>query len=68
LKPKEIEEEVEGFSVRHTECNGGKGDIFMATKVPRQCTLVLLVNVGWRRGKAFRSEEGKDEKWSKKRS
>jgi hypothetical protein len=37
-------------------------------KVPRQCPLVLLVKVGWRGGKTFGSEEGRDEKWSKKRS
>jgi hypothetical protein len=36
-------------------------------KVSRQCPLVL-VKVGWRGGKTFGSEEGRDEKWSKKRS
>jgi hypothetical protein len=30
-------------------------------KVSRQCPLVLLVKVGWRRGKAFGFEEGIDE-------
>jgi hypothetical protein len=36
--------------------------------VPRQCTLVLLIKVGWREGKMFGSEEGRDEKWSKEKS
>jgi hypothetical protein len=31
-------------------------------KVPRQCPLVLLVKVGWREGKAFGFEEGRDER------
>jgi hypothetical protein len=30
-------------------------------KVPRQCPLVLLVKVGWRGGKTFGCEEGRDE-------
>jgi hypothetical protein len=30
-------------------------------KVPRQYSLVLLVNVGWREGKTFESEEARDE-------
>jgi hypothetical protein len=29
---------------------------------------VLLVKVGWRGGKTFGSEEGRDEKWIKERS
>jgi hypothetical protein len=37
-------------------------------KVPRQCPLVLVANVGWRGGKKFGSEEGRDEKWFKERS
>jgi hypothetical protein len=37
-------------------------------KVPRQCSLVLLVKVGGIEGKAFGSGEGRDEKWSKERS
>jgi hypothetical protein len=32
------------------------------TVVPKQYPLVLLVNVGWRGGNMFGSEEGRDEK------
>jgi len=35
-------------------------------KVPRQCPLVLLVKVGWRVGKTFGCEEGRDERWRRK--
>jgi hypothetical protein len=45
--------------------NGGNRYKFMAAKVPRQCPLVFLVKVGWRRGKTFGSEGGRDYKWSK---
>jgi hypothetical protein len=41
---------------------------FTAKKVPRQCPLVLLVKVGWRRCKTFPYEEGIDERWSRERS
>jgi hypothetical protein len=41
---------------------------FTAMKVPRQCLLVLLIKVGWRGGKTFRCEEGRDERWSRERS
>jgi hypothetical protein len=41
---------------------------FTAMKVPRQCQLVLFVKVGWRRGKTFDCEEGRDESWIKKRN
>jgi hypothetical protein len=34
---------------------------FTVMTVPRQCPLVLLVKVGWRRGKTFRCEESEDE-------
>jgi hypothetical protein len=38
-------------------------------KVRRQCPLVLLVKVGWTRGKkTFGCEEDKDERWSRERS
>jgi hypothetical protein len=36
--------------------------------VPRQCTLVLLVKVGWRGDKTFGCEEAIDERLSKERS
>jgi hypothetical protein len=39
----------------------------MAMKVPRQCPLVLLVKVGWKRGKTFGFEEGLYERWSRER-
>jgi hypothetical protein len=39
----------------------------MTTKVPSQCSLVLLVKGGWRSGETFRSEEDRDEKWRKGR-
>jgi hypothetical protein len=35
-------------------------------KVSRQCPLVLLVKAGWRRGKAFCYEEGRDESGGEK--
>jgi hypothetical protein len=35
-----------GRVVRDTTFNGGNRDAFSAMKVPRQCPLVLLVNVG----------------------
>jgi hypothetical protein len=54
--------------VRDTTFSRGKRDKFTATKVPRQWPLVLLVNVGWRRGKMFGSEEGRDERWRRERS
>jgi hypothetical protein len=41
---------------------------FNTTKVPMQCPFVLLIKVGWRRGKTFGSREGRDEKWNKERS
>jgi hypothetical protein len=47
---------------------GGNTAKFTAMKVPRQCPLVLLVKLGWGGGKTFGSEEGRDKKWSKKRS
>jgi hypothetical protein len=34
--------------------------------VPRQCPLVLLLNVGWRDGKTFGCEEGRDKTWRRK--
>jgi hypothetical protein len=34
---------------------------FTAMKVLRQCPLVRLINVGWRGGKTFGCEEGRDE-------
>jgi hypothetical protein len=37
-------------------------------KVSMQCPLALLVKVGWRGGKTFDCEEGRDGKWSKERS
>jgi hypothetical protein len=46
---------------------GGRAK-FTAMKVPRQCPLVLLVKVGWRGGKTFGCEEGRDERWSRERS
>jgi hypothetical protein len=39
----------------------------MATKVPGQCPFVLLLKVGCRGCKTFRSEEGKDEKYQRNR-
>jgi hypothetical protein len=36
-------------------------------KVPRPCPLVLLVKVGWRRGKTFGCEEGTDERWNREK-
>jgi hypothetical protein len=50
--------------VRDTACDG-ETDEFMTTKVPRQYQVVLLVKVCWRRDKAFGSEKGRDEEWSK---
>jgi hypothetical protein len=46
-----------GRVVRDTTFNGGNRYKFTATKVPRQCPLVLLINVGRREGKAFGSVE-----------
>jgi hypothetical protein len=43
--------------VIHTTLKGENRDKFTGTKVPRQSPLVLLVKVGWRRGKTFGSEE-----------
>jgi hypothetical protein len=43
--------------VIHTTLKAENRDKFTGTKVPRQCPLVLLVKVGWRRGKTFGSEE-----------
>jgi hypothetical protein len=40
----------------------------MAVKVPRQCPLVLLVKVGWKRGKTFGNEEVRHENLSKERT
>jgi hypothetical protein len=40
---------------------------FTAMKVPRQCPLVFLVKEGWRGGKTFGCEEGRDERWSRER-
>jgi hypothetical protein len=36
------------------------GEEFTDMKVSRKCPLVLLVKVGWRGGKTFGSEEGRD--------
>jgi hypothetical protein len=36
-------------------------------KVTRQRPIVFLVQVNWRIGNTFESEEGRDEKWSKER-
>jgi hypothetical protein len=36
-------------------------DKFMARKVPRHCPLVLLVRVGWRKSKTFKSGEGREQ-------
>jgi hypothetical protein len=40
---------------------------FKATRVPRQCSLVLLVKVFWKGGKKFGSEQSSDEKWGKEK-
>jgi hypothetical protein len=37
-------------------------------KVPRQCLLVLMVKVGWKGGKTFGYEEGRDERLIKDKS
>jgi hypothetical protein len=42
--------------------------MFTVMKFPRQFPLVRLVKLGWRGGKSFGCEEGRDEKWSKERS
>jgi hypothetical protein len=59
LKPKrrEREERKVGWVVRDTTFNsGGENKAkFAATKVPRQCPLVLLVKVSWIGGKTFGS-------------
>jgi hypothetical protein len=39
--------------------NTGWGTKFTALEVPRQCPLVLLVNVSWRESRALGSEEDK---------
>jgi hypothetical protein len=52
LKPREKEEETAVCSVM----------------VPRLCPLVLLFKVGWKGGKTFGNEEGRDKRWSKEGS
>jgi len=42
----------------------GKSEKFAALKVPRYCTIVLLVNLGSLQGKMLGSEEGKVMKWT----
>jgi hypothetical protein len=42
--------------------------MFTAMKVPRTYPLVLLEKVGLRRGKILVCEEGRDERWNRKRS
>jgi hypothetical protein len=42
-------------------------DKFTAAKVPRQCPLVLLVNVRCREGKAFESVDGREMKTGARR-
>jgi hypothetical protein len=37
----------------------GNRETFTATKVPRQCPLVLPVKVGWEGGKTFGSGDGR---------
>jgi hypothetical protein len=49
-------------SVIDTTFNGGNKDQFTTMKVPRQCSLVLLVKVNWREGEAFGSGEGREMK------
>jgi hypothetical protein len=72
MKPKKTEIKRErrerGRRVSVTPDVMGIGDKFTATKVPRQCPLVLLVKMDWRGGKAFGSEESGDEQSSKDRS
>jgi hypothetical protein len=46
---------------------GGR-DKFTAMKVPRQCPLVVLVNVDWRGGKVFGSGEGREIKRGARRN
>jgi hypothetical protein len=41
---------------------GNRYTIFTALKVPRQCSLVLLVKAGWREDKAFGSAESRQKK------
>jgi hypothetical protein len=49
---------VRGISDIHCTLKGGGETIFPAMKVPRQCPLVLLVEVHLRDDKIFLSEEG----------
>jgi hypothetical protein len=67
-KVKIIGEKESGWVVRDTTFNRGETELRYCYEGPRQCPLVLLVNVGWKRGKTFGFEEGRDERWSRKKS
>jgi hypothetical protein len=59
---REREKRKWGEVVRGTTFNGGKGRSISyspALKLPRPCSLILLVNVSLREGKAVGSEKGK---------
>jgi hypothetical protein len=49
--------------VRDTTFSGGT-EINTAVKVPRQCQLVLLVNIYWKGVKAFGSGESRRKRWN----
>jgi hypothetical protein len=46
--------------IKHKEERKRETLYFPGLKVPRQCSLLLLVKVSWREGTSFRSEEGED--------
>jgi hypothetical protein len=63
LKPKrERERRESGWIVRDIFNRGEDRAKFTVMKVPRQCPLVLLVKVGWKGGKTFGCEEGRNER------
>jgi hypothetical protein len=68
LKPRETERRESGWVILDTTFTNGWIAKFTAIKVPRQRPLVLLVKMGWREGKTFGCEEGRDETWRREGS